>query len=70
MHPLQKCLEVFCALMQSHLKQTVSGHEIHRSKHYPSGIPAAQQHLCRLAARRPHRPQRSKQQQIRFILGQ
>src|SRR4051812_14819882 len=33
MHPHQKCLEIFCTLMQPGLKQAMPGSEIYRTKH-------------------------------------
>jgi hypothetical protein len=70
MNQLQKSLEIFLPLMLASKQQTPAGTQVHRAKHDSTGIPAREQNAARFSPSAPVGPQRGKQQQIGFVLGQ
>src|SRR5829696_7605356 len=70
MNDIEKRLKVTRFLARTRQKQPMSCVEVQRSKDDLARIPPRQSNLSRFAATRPASPQRRKQEQIGFILGQ
>src|SRR5258707_1017229 len=70
MNHSQERLKVSRPLMLPWQEQPSASTQVHRPEHGPACVSATEQDTLDLATRRPSRPQRREQQQIRLILRQ